>query len=132
MEFSFFTEFWKPCLIRGLVRNFSSHLLSFLIGAWVSKKLSIFDRYSFIGKLTSFSSMFKICSLFIWLKSEINLQLSIFFQSRLRILDHVTGNFEKKSGKKKIIDNDTRMSMWHQLIQFPLKKLSLKKYYQLR
>ena len=37
---------------------------------------------------------------FIWLKSEINLLLSNFFQSRLRILDLVTGIFEKKSGKK--------------------------------
>ena len=44
--------------------------------------------------------MYKICSQFIRLKSEINLLLSNFFQSRLRILDLVTGIFEKKSGKK--------------------------------
>ena len=31
---------------------------------------------------------------------EINLLLSNFFSSRLRILDLVTGIFEKKSGKK--------------------------------
>ena len=50
--------------------------------------------------LTSFSSLHKICSQFIWLKSEISSLLSNFFQSRLRILDLVTGFFEKKSGKK--------------------------------
>ena len=82
------------------MRNFSSFLLSFLKGAWVSNKLSIFDRYLFIEKLTSFSSLHKICPIFIWLKSEINLLLSNFSQSSLRILDLVIGIFEKKSGKK--------------------------------
>ena len=37
---------------------------------------------------------------FIWLKSEINLLLSNFFQSRFRILDFVTETFEKKICKK--------------------------------
>ena len=35
------------------------------------------------------------------LKSEIILLPSYFFQSRLEILDFVTGIFEKKSGKKR-------------------------------
>ena len=82
------------------MRNFSSFLLSFLKGALVSNKLSIFDRYLFIEELTTFSSLHKICSQFVWLKSEINLQFSNFLQSHLRILDLVTGIFEKKSGKK--------------------------------
>ena len=34
------------CVIHGLVRNFSSFFLSFLIGASVSNKLPIFDRCS--------------------------------------------------------------------------------------
>ena len=82
------------------MRNFSSFLLSFLIGAWASNKLSLFDRYSFIERLTSLFSLYKVCFQFIWLKSDINLLLSNFFQSRLRILDFVPGTFEKKSGKK--------------------------------
>ena len=85
-------EFCKPCVIHGLVRDFSSFLLRFLISAWASNKLSIFYRYSFIEKLPSLFSLYKICPQFIWLKSDINLLLSSFFQSRLRILDFVTGN----------------------------------------
>ena len=48
----------------------------------------------------TFSSLYKICSKFTWLKSEIYLLLSNFFQSYLRILDFVAGIFEEKSGKK--------------------------------
>ena len=62
---------------------------------------------SFIERLTSLFSLYNICSQFIWLKSYINLLLSNFFQSRLRVspnhvflLDFDTGNVEKKSGKK--------------------------------
>ena len=54
----------------------------------------------FIEKLTSLTSLHKICSQFIWLKSEINLLFSNFFQSRLIILDLVTEISGKKSGKK--------------------------------
>ena len=50
--------------------------------------------------MTSLFSLYKICSQSIWLKSDINLLISNFFQSRLRILDFLTGTFEKKSGKK--------------------------------
>ena len=50
--------------------DFSSFSLSFLGGAWVSNKLSVFDRYSFIETLTSFSTLYKICYQFIWLKSD--------------------------------------------------------------
>ena len=70
-------------------------------GTWVSNKLSIFERYLFIEKLTSFSSSLKTCSQLISLKSEINLPASNFFQSRLGILDLVTGIFEKRSGRKR-------------------------------
>ena len=93
-------ELCKTCVIHDLVRNFNSFLLSFLKGPWVSNKISIFDRYLFIEKLTSFSSVRKICSQFFWLKSEINLLLSNFSQSFLKILDLVTGTSGKKSGKK--------------------------------
>ena len=68
--------------------------------AWASNKLLVFDRYSFIEKLTSLLSLYKIFFHFIWLKSDINLLLSKFFQSRLRILDFVPGTFEKKSCEK--------------------------------
>ena len=105
MLFFFLIEFCKPCVIHGLVRNFSSFLLSFLKGPWVSNKLSTFDRYLLIEKLTSFPSLHKMCSQFIWLKSKINLLLSNFFQSSLRIID----------------------LMWHYLIQFPLKKVEFEK-----
>ena len=44
--------------------------------------------------MTSFFSLYEICSQFIGLK------LSIFFQSLLRILDFVTRTFEKKCDKK--------------------------------
>ena len=100
MLFFFLIEFCKPCVIHGLVGNFSSFLLSFLSGAWVSNRPSICDRYFLIEKLTSFFSLCIIHSQFISLKSEINLVLSNFFQSRLRILDLVTEIFEKNSGKK--------------------------------
>ena len=50
--------------------------------------------------MTSFLSLHKICSQFLWLKSEINLLLSNFFQSHLRLLDLVTVIFEKKSDRK--------------------------------
>ena len=101
MLFFFLIEFCKASIIHSLLRNFSSFLLSLLKGAWVSNKLSIFERYFFIEKLTSFSSLHKVCSQLISLKSEINLLLSNFFQSRLGILDLVTGIFEKKSAKKR-------------------------------
>ena len=45
--------------------------------------------------------MLKTCSQLISLKSEINLPASNFFQSRLGILDLVTGIFEKRSGRKR-------------------------------
>ena len=54
-----------------------------------------------IEKLISFSSLYKICSQYIWLNSKIKLLFSNFFQPRLIILDFVTGTFEKKSGKKR-------------------------------
>ena len=50
--------------------------------------------------MTSFLSLSKNCSKFISLKSEINLILLIFFLSLLKILDFITGIFEKISGKK--------------------------------
>ena len=56
-----------------------------------------FLTYLFTEKLTSFSSLHKIYSHFIWWKSEINLLFSNFFQSHLTILDLGTGIFEKKS-----------------------------------
>ena len=62
---------------------------------------------SFIERLTSLFSLYNICSEFIWLKSDISLLLSNFFQSCLRMSpNHVfllyfdTGNVEKKSEKK--------------------------------
>ena len=97
MLFFFLIEFCKASIIHSLLRNFSSFLLSLLKGAWVSNKLSIFERYFFIEKLTSFSSLHKVCSQLISLKSEINLLLSNF----LDLLDLVTGIFEKKSAKKR-------------------------------
>ena len=96
MLFFFLIEFCSPCVINDLVRNFSFFLLSFLKGAWASNKLSIFDRYLFIVKLTSFSSLYKICLI----KIRDKFTALKFFQSRLRILDLVTGIFEQKSGKK--------------------------------
>ena len=98
--FFFLIEFCKPCVIHGLVRNFSSFLLSFLSGACVSNRLSILDRYWFIDKLTSLFSLHKICSQSLWSKSEINLLLSNFLRSCLNTLDSVARIFEKKSFKK--------------------------------
>ena len=69
------------------MRNFSSFLLSFLSGACISSRLSVFEVH-------------RICSQTIWLKSEINLLLSNFHQSCLNILDFTTGIFEKKYFKK--------------------------------
>ena len=40
----FLIEFCKPCAIHSLVKKFGS-FLSFLIGAWASNKVPIFDRY---------------------------------------------------------------------------------------
>ena len=101
VDFAFlFNRVFKPCVIHGLGKNFSSFLLNLLKVAWVSNKLSVFDRYLLIEKLASFFSLHKICSQIIWLKWEIYLLLSIFLQSRLRILDLVTRIFEKQSCRK--------------------------------
>ena len=81
----FLIEFCKPCVIHGLVRNFSSFLLSFLSGAYISKRLSILDRYWFYEKLTSLFSVHRNCSQSVWLKSEINLSLWNFLQSSFNI-----------------------------------------------
>ena len=99
--------------------DFSSFSLSFLGGAWVSNKLSVFDRYSFIETLTSFSTLYKICYQFIWLKSC------------LRILGFFTGIFEKKSGQK------INCGRWSEIVDVTLpdlvssKEAEFEKYYQI-
>ena len=90
MLFFFLIEFCKPCVIQGLVRNFSSFLVNSFKNAWVSNRLSIYDRYSFVEK---------------------NLLLSNFLPSRLRILNFVTGIFEKYLVKNQIVEDGTRISM---------------------
>ena len=92
----FSIEFCKSCVINGLVRNFSSFLLSFLSGECVSNSLSILDRYWFNEKLTSLFPLHKICSKSVWSKSQINLLLSNFLQSYLNILAFAASIFEKK------------------------------------